>query len=241
MTQELKNALTGLRVPGRWSPDAKMDIDEGDFGADFSSWVEPTVLVDATSPRLLINTNGGSRRYALAVHNGLTGEDAAWVLFPVAGDTYILPAATAETLGGIKIGSGLEITDGVASVSGAGAIAAAFAAGAGVVGDYPKTTDGAQTLAAADTVNERVVLGIVTVTEVFADGDGTQPTFIIGETDTTNKFLAVDALASAALGAQFFFAGTLSATKALLVTGGAATGTGTGAIAVTTFVFPAAV
>lgn len=34
------------------------------------------------------------------------------------GSAYVLPTASAETLGGVKVGSGLSITDGVLSVTG---------------------------------------------------------------------------------------------------------------------------
>lgn len=36
------------------------------------------------------------------------------------GGSYVLPVASADTLGGVKVGSGLSITDGVLSVSGGG-------------------------------------------------------------------------------------------------------------------------
>lgn len=38
------------------------------------------------------------------------------------GSTYVLPVATSSTLGGVKIGQGLAIDDGVLSVDGAAAI-----------------------------------------------------------------------------------------------------------------------
>jgi len=118
--------------------------------------------------------------------------------------------------------------------------AALLAAGLGASANYIKTTDGVQTLLAANAA-ARVVLIVITVTEVFADGDGTQPTFKFGETDTDDKYAATTLLASAALGAVKVLAGTLTANKALLVT--AATGTGTtetGAISVMAMVLPAA-
>lgn len=98
---------------------------------------------------------------------------------------------------------------------------------------YPKTTDGAQTLLAAGPVDRQVVIS-VQVTTAFANGDGAQPTFAIGETGSTSKFAATARFTGASAGATFSFAGTLSATKALLVTAVAATGTtSTGAITVT--------
>jgi hypothetical protein len=106
---------------------------------------------------------------------------------------------------------------------------------------YPKSTNGAQTLLAADADGDRQVIIVVTVTEVFADGDGGQPTFIIGQTGTTNKFLAVTALDDASLGDTFMLQGTLTDNTALLVTAVAATGsTSTGAISVGVIAVPKA-
>jgi len=99
--------------------------------------------------------------------------------------------------------------------------------------DYPLTTAGAQTLLAAADV-DRVVQITVNVTEVFADGDGSQPTFEIGQTGTADKFAATSLFTGAAEGASFSFAGTLTANTALIVTAVAGTGTTeTGAIRVT--------
>ena len=104
---------------------------------------------------------------------------------------------------------------------------------------YPKSTSGAQTLAAADASNDRNVLIVVEVTETFADGDGAQPVVIVGETSTTNKFAANTLLASAKAGDKFVLAGKLLATTALLVTVTAATGsTSTGPIKVSAAIFP---
>lgn len=141
------------------------------------------------------------------------------------------------TNGGVTaIGSG-KVTSAMLA-NGAG-LAAALTAGLGASANYAKTTSGAQTLLASD-ASARVVLGIIVVSEIFANGDGAQTVFTIGETDTANKYVADTVLVSAASGAIFFFAGTLTANKALLVTGTAATGTGTGAIAVSALVLPAA-
>jgi len=118
------------------------------------------------------------------------------------------------------------LTEIYAVTSVAGAAGSATAA-------YPKTTSGAQTLLAAATVDRRVIIS-VQVTTVFADGDGAQPTFEIGQTGETDKFAATTLFTGAAAGATFSLAGTLTANTALLVTATAATGTtSTGALAVT--------
>lgn len=124
--------------------------------------------------------------------------------------------------------------------NGAG-LAALIAAGLGASASYDKTTNGAQTLLASDPA-ARVVLIVVVVNETFADGDTSQTVFIIGETDTTNKFAAstVFSTGPAAAGDIFILAGSLTADKALLVTGTPAAGTGTGGIDVIVFALPAA-
>lgn len=130
-------------------------------------------------------------------------------------------------------------TDGALEVD--GLQASSLLVGAlGASAAYSKATNGAQTLLAADTDDNRAVLIVVKVTEVFADGDGGQTVFIVGETGTTNKFMANTVLDDAALGDVNVLAGINLATKDILVTGTPATGTGTGAITVTVLAIPAA-
>jgi hypothetical protein len=105
-------------------------------------------------------------------------------------------------------------------------------AGLGASAPYTKAATGANTLLAADPTHDRAVLIVVTVDEVFADGSGGQTTFKVGETSTTAKFADTTAFADAAAGTVLVYAGILLATKALLVTAVAATGTGTGGISV---------
>lgn len=117
-------------------------------------------------------------------------------------------------------------------------VSAVFAVGSiGAADEYDKTTDGPQSLVAADP-SERVVLIVVTVTETFADGDGSKTEFDIGETSASGKFAT--ALNAGTAGDVFVYAGSLTATKALLITGTPATGTGTGAISVAALILPAA-
>lgn len=124
--------------------------------------------------------------------------------------------------------------------AGAG-LAALFTSGVGANESYAKTTDGAQTTLAANGSGEgdRTVLIIVNVDEAFADGDGGQTAFTIGETDSATKFAASTVFADALAGTVFVLAGTLTEEKALLVTGTEATGTGTGGITVTVLALPA--
>lgn len=118
------------------------------------------------------------------------------------------------------------------------AIAALLSAGLGASATYSKTTSGAQTLLAADASKDRACLIAVVVTEAFADAGGTQPTFTIGETAAATKFAVTGDFAGKAAGTVLLFAGKNLATKNILVTGVAAVGAGTGAIAVTVLALP---
>ena len=109
--------------------------------------------------------------------------------------------------------------------------------GTKVTNSLPKTSNGTTTTAAADASLDRNVLIVVEVTETFANGSGAQPTFKLGETSTTDKFSATALLTDAVLGDKFVLTGKNLATKALLVTSVAATGTATGAIKVSTGIF----
>lgn len=150
---------------------------------------------------------------------------------PVTGDVTMTRAGV-TAIGSAKVTSAML-------ANGAG-WAALLTAGLGASANYPKTTNGVQTLLASNAA-ARIVLIIVTVTVAFANGDGGQPTFKFGETDTDTKYAATSVLTGATLGAVKVFAGTLTANKALIVTAGAGTGTTeTGAISVMAMVLPAA-
>src|SRR4051812_30193828 len=107
----------------------------------------------------------------------------------------------------------------------------------GKVQAYSKTATGANTLLSA-VAYDRVVMIDVEVTEVFANGNGAQSTFKVGQTSTDNKFSDTGMLTAAATTSKFSLGGILSAGKALLVTATAATGTGTGAVEVTVIAAP---
>jgi hypothetical protein len=53
--------------------------------------------------------------YEIAVANGFSGTEAEWLTSLEA--SYTLPTASATTLGGIKVGNNLTITDGVLSAN----------------------------------------------------------------------------------------------------------------------------
>lgn len=144
---------------------------------------------------------------------------------------------TMAATGVVTIGAG-RIT--AAMLANGAGLAALIAAGLGASAAYPKTTNGVQTPLAGDAA-ARIVLIVAVVTEVFADAGGNQPVFAIGETDTATKFTNGAAFVDAALNSVKVFAGTLTATKALIVTATQAVGAGTGAISFTVLVLPAAV
>jgi hypothetical protein len=155
-----------------------------------------------------------------------------------AGAAQTLTGDVTVTNGGVTaIGNG-RVTSAMLT-NGAG-LAALVAAGLGASAAYAKTTNGVQTLAAGDAA-ARTVLIVVTVDEVFATGDNAQTTFKIGETDADDKFAATATFTDAAAGTVFVFAGSLTATKALIVTANDAAGTGTGGISVTALILPATV
>lgn len=143
---------------------------------------------------------------------------------------------TLSSAGAVAIGAG-KVTSAMLA-NGAG-IAAAVAAGLGASAAYIKTNDGPYTLKAS-TGADRAVLLMIAVDETFADVGGTQTTFIIGETGTTNKFLLVGDLVGATAGTVIFRAGILTSGANLLVTAGARTVTGTGGISVTALLLPTA-
>lgn len=85
------------------------------------------------------------------------------------------------------------------------------------------STAGTTTLLAAQPF-DRIVHIVVNITTAFAAGDGTQPTLAIGQTGSTTKFAATGVFTTHATG-QVVLCGTLSATKALIATTVAGTGT----------------
>lgn len=66
--------------------------------------------------QLVINTVESQEVYDYLKTNGLINEDEIYL---VAGSSYILPIASADSLGGVKVGSGLSVeADGTISFSG---------------------------------------------------------------------------------------------------------------------------
>lgn len=106
------------------------------------------------------------------------------------------------------------------------------------IANYLKTLNTVVEHVAAVDGADRPVVITVKVIEAFADGDGGQTEFSIGETGTDDLFAAAALFADAPKGKTFILTGVLGDGNDLIVTGQAATGTGTGAIKVTSVVFP---
>lgn len=100
---------------------------------------------------------------------------------------------------------------------------------------YPKTSTGVVTHIASATGARNVIL-FITVTEVFANGTGAQPTFEVGETDSDHKWCATSVFTDAAVGTTFVRQGTLTSEKALIITATAATSNATGAVDITAMI-----
>lgn len=109
----------------------------------------------------------------------------------------------------------------------------------GAIGVYTAASVGTVTLLAAAR-EARVVQIVVHVTTVFADGTGTQPTLLVGQTGDTDAFAAAAVFTDAADESKIVLTGTLAANKALLLTQVAATGNGTGAYTVSAIAAPLA-
>lgn len=107
-------------------------------------------------------------------------------------------------------------------------------ANSGTSGSLTRALSGTTVLSKARAVDSIVMVQLV-VDTTFAAGDGAAPSFVIGQTGTTNKFLASKSTGTA--GDLVTVSGVLTAGKALIVTQVAATGTtSTGAVTVNAIV-----
>jgi hypothetical protein len=106
--------------------------------------------------------------------------------------------------------------------------------------DYDKETDGVIVHIDANDEGDgdRVVTIVTEVTEIFADGDGAQPTFKIGQTGEAEDFAADTEFTGASAGAKEVFHGVLTAENDLIITATEGTGTATGALKITVIAVP---
>lgn len=121
--------------------------------------------------------------------------------------------------------------------NGAG-VAALLTAGLGGSASVLKTDTLTHTIVAAHGSKDRACIVMVVVDETYAVGTGTLPALVIGEADTTNKFMAAGTLDTEAAGTVLFFAGTNTATKAITATSTAAVGNSTGGCSITVLAIP---
>lgn len=121
--------------------------------------------------------------------------------------------------------------------NGAG-VAALLTAGLGGSASVLKTDTLTHTIVAAHGSKDRACIVMVVVDETYAVGTGTLPGLVIGEADTTNKFMAAGTLDTEAAGTVLFFAGTNTATKAITATSTAAVGNATGGCSITVLAIP---
>ena len=136
-------------------------------------------------------------------------------------------------------GSTLDASAASALLPGGSGIAALIGGGLGNSAAYTKASTGTLTLLAANATKTQAVLLVAVCTQTFADGDGGQPTFKVGQDGTTNKFWDTTAFTGMTVGTVVVTAGLLTATDKLIVTAVAGTGTTeTGGIAVTVVAIP---
>ncbi len=202
------------------------------------------VLFPATTARgtttVVTQDNAGATNTTISVDSQAAGRTYH---VPDAGaDATVVMSEGAQTVNGVKtfgsppVMSGASITSATipnAALAANGGLAALIGAGLGASHSYLKTQSGAATLLAS-AAGDRSVIIVVVVDQTFANGDGAQPTFQIGQTGTANKFADTTAFTGATAGTVKTFAGTLTGTDNLIVTGVAGTGTTeTGGITVT--------
>ena len=107
-------------------------------------------------------------------------------------------------------------------------------ANSGTSGSLTRLMSGTTVLSKARAVDSIVMIQLV-VDTTFAAGDGAAPSYVIGQTGTTNKFLASKSTGTA--GDLVTVSGVLTAGTELIVTQVAATGTtSTGAVTVNAIV-----
>jgi len=164
------------------------------------------------------------------VQNHLMVGDAGGAAADVAvtGDIDFVAGLTA-------IGAGRVTNAMLANGAGVGAL---LTAGLGGSGSVLKTDTFTHTLVAAHGSKDRAVIVMVVVDETYAVGTGTLPALVIGEADTTNKFMTAGTLDTEAAGTVLFFAGTNTATKAITATSTAAVGNATGGCSITVLAIP---
>jgi hypothetical protein len=139
----------------------------------------------------------------------------------------VKPTYTVETLNG-KV----NVLEGIASTAEINILALQARENVqSMSSDYAAASDGAIDLLAAKATARRVQI-VIQVLDVFANGNGVQPTFTIGDESNATRFVAAAELTNAAAGTKIVGAGIITAGEKLVLTATAGTGTATGAIRV---------
>ena len=118
------------------------------------------------------------------------------------------------------------------------ASAALLAQALGGTHSVTKAEAATHTLLAAHATKKRAVLVLVTVDEVFANGDTSQTVIEVGEDGTIDKAFDHTKLVDAAAGSVWAFAFQNDATEKVIITSTAAAGSGTGGVTVTAIAIP---
>ena len=181
-----------------------------------SKWVSGNLVYYDTSGNVIFTIDGSGRKLTLA--------------------TGTVIDITSATIGGTTLtATGVQINS---LASAQGGLAAILSAGLGGADSILKSEAATHTLVAAHATKARAVLAVVHVDETYAIGTGTLPTVKLGEADTIEKFMAATVLDTEAAGTVYVYAGTNTATKAIVATSTAAVGNSTGGCTITVIAIP---
>lgn len=213
------------------SGDAKMD----NAGAvTIQAKAVENTMIAAAAGTVLVGTKTSGDVTALDI-----SAEGAMALGQGAGNTaaaYQMSGDVTMTKGGVTAIGATKVTSAMLA-NGAG-VASLLTAGLGGSGSVLKTDTLTHTLVAAHGSKDRACIVMVVVDETYAVGTGTLPALVIGEADTTNKFMTAGTLDTEAAGTVLFFAGTNTATKAITATSTAAVGNATGGCSITVLAIP---
>jgi hypothetical protein len=181
-----------------------------------SKWVSGNLVYYDISGNIIFTIDGSGRKVTLA--------------------TGTVIDITSATIGATTLtATGAQIN---ALASAQGGLAAILSAGLGGADSILKTEAATHTLIAAHATKARAVLAVVHVDETYAIGTGTLPTVKLGEADTLEKFMAATVLDTEAAGTVYVYAGTNTATKAIVATSTAAVGNATGGCTIVVIAIP---
>lgn len=141
-----------------------------------------------------------------------------------------VPAFLAAGWGLVSPAGTIELPEGQQLLGGADGLAAAAPQGGQLA--RVKASTGVAAVLAAAAVDRVVIIGVL-IDEVYADGDGAQPTIKLGVTSNDDAFAAAAVFDDAAAAARFQFSGLVPAGEEVIATATAGTGTSTGGMTIT--------